>query len=207
MSEHYYANKPTAAHQRQVVRLDINDVHLVLVTDTGVFSRRGVDAGTRLLLESVPAPAEGVMLDMGCGYGPIGLYFAAVCPYCQVHMSDINERAVELSRENAVRNGLRNVTVFCGEAFAPLQKQKYHLIVTNPPIRAGKQCLLQMFSAAHRHLLPGGRFAFVARTQQGAKTLAKAVEQIFGNITDLARGGGYRVYMAYKDADATVALD
>ena len=114
--------------------------------------------------------------------------------------------AVELSRENAVRNGLRNVTVFCGEAFAR-SKSKSIISSSQIPHHAGKQCLLQMFSAAHRHLLPGGRFAFVARTQQGAKTLAKAVEQIFGNITDLARGGGYRVYMAYKDADATVALD
>ena len=74
-----------------MVRLDINDVHLVLVTDTGVFSRRGVDAAPVCCWKACGA-AEGVMLDMGCGYGPIGLYFAAVCPYCQVHMSDINER-------------------------------------------------------------------------------------------------------------------
>jgi 16S rRNA (guanine1207-N2)-methyltransferase len=207
LTEHYYAKKPTAAHQRQQVQLDISDVQLSLVTDTGVFSRRAVDAGTRLLLENVPFPTEGMILDMGCGYGPIGLYLAAACPHCQVHMSDINERAAELSRENAIRNGLTNVTVFCGEAYAPLKKQQYNLIVTNPPIRAGKQCLLQMFSAAHEHLTPGGRFVFVARTQQGAKSLANAVEQIFGNIEDLARGGGYRVYIARKSETESITSE
>lgn len=168
------------------------------MTDAGVFSRDDVDPGSRLLLSSVEPPAAGRILDLGCGYGPVGLYYAACCPACEVHLSDINERATELARENAVRNHIANVQIHTGEGFAPLAGLQFDLIVTNPPIRAGKEVLLTLFAGAHDHLNSGGRFAFVARTQQGAKTLARELQNIFGNVEDIARSGGYRVYAAIR---------
>jgi 16S rRNA (guanine1207-N2)-methyltransferase len=196
MNEHYYTARPEAAHRRQEVELRHGAVHLVLTTDASVFSRGGVDPGTKLLIASVPPPLGGLVLDLGCGYGPIGLYYAACAPACFVHMTDVNERAVALAAENAARNGLTNVAVHAGAGFAAVPPLQFDLIATNPPIRAGRAVLLELFAGAHARLRPGGRLAFVARTRQGAKTLAKAVEQLFGNVTDVARGGGYRVYIS-----------
>lgn len=198
--DHYYSESPRAVHRRREVVLDLHGITLSLVTDSGVFSRDSVDPGSLLLLKSVRGPDQGRILDIGCGYGPIGLYYAAKCPDCEVHLSDINERAVELSGENARRNCLSNVVVHKGDAFLPLAGLVFDLIVTNPPIRAGRQLLLRMFAEAHAHLVPGGRLAFVARTQQGAKTLARELLGVFGNVADAGRGGGYRVYEAAREA-------
>lgn len=200
-NDHYYSKHPAARHRRQELELRLHGVVLDLVSDTGVFSRRTVDKGTMLLIASIPPPQEGMVLDMGCGYGPIGLYYAARCPRCVVHMSDVNERAVALSRENAARNGLSNVTVHAGTGFSAVADLAFDLIVTNPPIRAGREVVLELFAGAKKHLTPGGVFAFVARTQQGAKTLAKKATSIFGNVEDVARGGGYRVYSARRQED------
>jgi 16S rRNA (guanine1207-N2)-methyltransferase len=198
VNDHYYSKQPRAAHQLHELRLEVGDTRLSLISDAGVFSRRAVDSGTLLLLSHVPTPDSGLVLDVGCGYGPIGLYYAASCPRCIVHMTDVNTRAVALSRQNASRNGLTNVVIH-DDTFPADDALRFDLIITNPPIRAGRQVLLEIFVGAHQRLHPGGRFAFVARTQQGAKRLATDAERLFGNVTDVARGGGYRVYTAVKE--------
>lgn len=198
MHDHYYSERPQAAHRRHELRLQLRGVDLILSSDSGVFSRRAVDTGTLLLLSHIPPPSGGAVLDIGCGYGPIGLFYAARCPSCAVHMSDVNERAVALSRENAERNGITNVAVHNG-AFPPDPDLHFDLTVTNPPIRAGRRIMLELFEGAQERLRRGGSFAFVARTQQGAKRLAADVERIFGNVTDVARASGYRVYAARKE--------
>ena len=199
VNDHYYSKQPRAAHQPYELRLELGGIELSLISDAGVFSRRAVDSGTLILLSHVPPPQGGLILDIGCGYGPIGLYYAASCPRCIVHMTDVNTRAVALSRQNASRNGLVNVVVH-ESTFPPDADLRFDLIITNPPIRAGRRVLLEIFAGAQQRLHPGGRFAFVARTQQGAKRLATDVERYFGNVSDVARGGGYRVYAAVKES-------
>lgn len=137
MTEQYFAREPKVAHRRASISLSLRGITLDLITDAGVFSRDGVDPGSLLLMRSVEPPAEGAILDLGCGYGPIGLYYAARAPRCTVHLSDVNERAVALSRENAARNRLTNVQVHAGPGLAPLAGLVLDMIVTNPPIRQG----------------------------------------------------------------------
>lgn len=198
--DHYYSQRPKAAHRRREIQLDVHGIRLSLVSDAGVFSRDAIDPGTKLLLASVQPPVGGLILDVGCGYGPIGLYYAARCKECTVHLSDVNKRAVDLADENARRNGLLNTVIHWGSGLETVAGLSFDLIVTNPPIRAGRKVVLEIFKSAHDRLVSGGRFAFVARTQQGAKTLARELDRTFGNVEDVARAGGYRVYEAVRSS-------
>jgi 16S rRNA (guanine1207-N2)-methyltransferase len=198
LAEHYFTRTPAAAHGRQEITFVTKHIELSMVTDTGVFSRHEVDLGTQLLVESVTPPSDGLVLDLGCGYGPIGLAYAAMQPNCHVHMTDVNERAVALAKENAARNNINNVTVHQGEGLAAVAGILFSLIVTNPPIRAGRTVLMQLFATALAQLEPQGRLAFVVRTQQGAKTLAREVGNLGSNVLEVAKKSGYRVYVATK---------
>ncbi|MGH7751956.1 MAG: class I SAM-dependent methyltransferase, partial [Gemmatimonadales bacterium] len=174
----------------------------VLETDRAVFAGRGLDRGSRVLIESMTVGPRDDILDLGCGYGVIGLAAAALAPQGWAHLVDVNERAVTLAQENAVRNGLGNVTAHLGDGIAPVVGLRFDLVLTNPPIRAGRPVVLRFFAGAHTVLRPGGRFLFVARTGQGARTLARHAEALFGAVTETAKGGGFRVYLATKAAAA-----
>jgi len=170
----------------------------VFETDRGVFSYRGVDRGTRLLLEALHVRPTDEILDVGCGYGVIGIMAASQAPLGRAVLVDVNERAVELSRRNAARAGLRNVEVRQGSLYEPVAGETFDLIVTNPPIRAGRGVVRAIIEGARAHLRPGGTFYLVARTAQGAKTLGRLIAQVFGNAEEVERGGGFRVYRAVK---------
>jgi 16S rRNA (guanine1207-N2)-methyltransferase len=166
------------------------------LTDRGVFSYGRVDRGTRLLLEALEVGPRDEVLDLGCGYGVVGVVAATLAPEGKVVMVDVNARAVELARENARRHGLGNVEVLEGDLYGPVAGRRFDVIVTNPPIRAGRVVVRAVVEGAVRHLKPHGRFYLVARTAQGAKTLGKMVAEVFGQVEEVERGGGYRVYRA-----------
>lgn len=181
------------------MRLALRGVELVLTTDAGVFSRGRVDPGTRLLIEAMRLPEAGPILDLGCGYGPIGLTAAKLRPDLEVHLVDVNERAVALARRNAAANGIRNVRIVQGDGFAPFPPEmRFAAIYTNPPYRAGKAAVYAMAQQAHERLLPGAFFACVGRTKQGVKSLARHLETLFAEVREVEKGGGYRVLEAIK---------
>ncbi|MDR7567471.1 MAG: methyltransferase, partial [Armatimonadota bacterium] len=142
---------------------------------------------------------EDEILDVGCGYGVIGLVAAAQASRGRAVLVDINERAVALARGNALRNGIRNVEVLWGDLYEPVGDRAFDLIVTNPPIRAGRAVVRALIEGARAHLRPGGRFYLVARTAQGARTLGRIIGEVFGNVAEVERGGGYRVYRAVRE--------
>ncbi len=180
------------------VRARLRGREWTFVTDRGVFARGGVDAGTRLLIEAMRiAPADHI-LDVGCGYGPVGLVAAALAPLGQAVLVDVNERAVMRAAENARVNGVSNVEVLQGDGCGPVASRLFDTAVTNPPIRTGKATLRRLVREIWQHLRPGGRLYFVARTAQGAKTLARDVAEVFDTVTELERESGYRVYEAVK---------
>lgn len=147
------------------------------------------------MLESLPLDFEiSQVLDLGCGYGPIGLTIAKLLPKATVYMSDVNERAVELGIRNARLNGITNVIIKSGEGFEPFSNQTFDLIVTNPPIRAGKQIIYGMVDRAFRALNPGGWLVLVIKTKHGAKSMEAKLNSVFNNVTELEKGGGYRVF-------------
>jgi len=194
----YFAQQPAVPSRRREVDARLRGRSWTFLTDAGVFAREGVDPGTRLLIEAMRIDAGDRVLDLGCGYGPIGLVAATLALRGQVVMVDVNERAVVLARENAARAGLDNVEVFQGDGTAPVRGRTFDVVAMNPPIRSGRDAVRRLLRESREALRPGGRFYLVVRTAQGAKTLAKEVEGMFAQAREIARGGGYRVYEAMK---------
>ncbi len=163
-------------------------------TAAGVFSRRAVDRGTRLLLDTVTPKNDTDILDLGCGYGAVGIVMAARAPHARVVLVDINPRAAALAQENIRLNGVANAEVRVGDGCAPVGERRFDLILLNPPIRAGREVVLRLLGDARARLRPGGRLYLVARTSQGARTLGRLMAGLFDPVTEVERGGGFRVY-------------
>ena len=196
MSEHYYTKNPTSEHAERDVRAELFGMEFIFTTDSGVFSRDGVDPGTKTLIEALP-PIEGRALDLGCGWGAAGLPVAKKNPGCTVVMTDINERAAELSRKNAKRNGVKNVEIITGDGLESVTGE-FSAIFTNPPIRAGKQKIYEMFAQCGDHLVSGGCLYIVIRKQQGAPSALKYLSGIYASAEVIDRSGGYWVIKAQK---------
>jgi len=196
--QHYFSKQPEAPSRRRVIHATLRGREWTFRTDRGVFSPAGVDAGSRLLVETMTLEPSDAVLDLGCGYGVLGLVAATLVQSGRVAMVDVNERAVELAKENAALAGLTNADVLRGDGIEPVRGRQFDVIVTNPPIRAGKAQLHRLFREAYGVLRPGGRLYFVARTAHGARTLARDAAAIFDEVREMERGGGYRVYQATK---------
>lgn len=196
MSEHYYSQNPSADHDRQIYTSTIRNITLEFVTDTGVFSKDGIDFGTRLLIESLQLSGKQRILDAGCGYGPIGLYAAKLYPQAHVTLIDINERAVSLSKENAERNHIHNTEILQSDRFAQLEGQCYDVVLTNPPIRAGKDVVHALFEEAAKHLNPDGELWIVIQKKQGAPSALQKLETLFSQVQEITKKKGYRIYRA-----------
>ncbi|MBQ4089116.1 MAG: class I SAM-dependent methyltransferase [Clostridia bacterium] len=196
MTEHYYTKNPTSEHHERDVKAEIFGMDFIFTTDSGVFSRDGVDPGTRTLIEALP-DIEGRALDLGCGWGAAGLPVAKKNPGCTVVMTDINERAAELSRKNAKRNGVKNVEIITGDGLESVTGE-FAAIFTNPPIRAGKQKIYEMFAQCRDHLVPGGCLYIVIRKQQGAPSALKYLGETYDSAEVIDRSGGYWVIKAQK---------
>ena len=196
MSEHYYTKNPTSEHNERDIKASIFGMDFIFTTDAGVFSRDGVDPGTRTLIEALPV-IEGRALDLGCGWGAAGLPVAKKNSACTVIMTDINERAAELSRKNAKRNGVSNVEIITGDGLESVTGE-FNAIFTNPPIRAGKQKIYSMFADCKDHLISGGCLYIVIRKQQGAPSALKYLAELYGEAEVIDRSGGYWVIRATK---------
>ena len=191
MAEHYYTQNPGAAHDEKQVLFEVLDLQLKCTTDAGVFSRDGLDMGTRILLEALP-PLHGRVLDLGCGWGPVGTALGRKYPDIEIVMTDVNDRAVQLARRNLAANGVKNAAVVQGDAYENVQGC-FDAIVLNPPIRAGKAVIYAMFEAAKAHLAEDGALYIVIRKQQGAESAQKYLEGLYGSVDRLAREKGYWV--------------
>ena len=197
-TSHYFSPAPPVASSGRVVEYRDRDRAFRFHTAAGVFARRGVDRGSRLLLETVEPSAAQRILDLGCGYGVLGIVMAARAPQARVVLVDVNPRAVELARENATLNRVDHVDVRCGDGCAAVAGQTFDLVLFNPPIRAGRSVVLRLLREAHECLEPQGRLYLVARTQQGARTLGRLMGAIFASAAEVGRGGGFRVFEARR---------
>lgn len=195
MPEHYYTQDPHSAHRERSIIAQAADLQLSFDTDAGVFSKNELDPGSRLLIESVGA-LSGRVLDLGCGWGPVGICLALKNPQARLVMSDVNERALSLARRNLQKNGAV-AEVIESDGFAALEGTFDH-VVTNPPIRAGKALIYGLFDTAFERLTPGGTLNIVIRKQQGAPSALKHLQEVFGNAEVIARGGGYWIIRAVK---------
>lgn len=200
--EHYFAEKPKSQSRIKRIKTLLRGREFIFETDRGVFAKDYIDTGTRRLIEKVRLPEEGEVLDWGCGYGAMGIAIAATHPKLRVWMIDINERAVALAKRNAKLNKVKNVMILKSNGFSAFPPElRFDVIVTNPPIHAGKGVLVQLIRDAFKWLKVGGSFWFVVRTQHGAKTLQRIAEEIFGNSECVDIHGGYRVIVASKKSE------
>jgi 16S rRNA (guanine1207-N2)-methyltransferase len=197
-TSHYFSPVPPVASRGRVVEFRDRGRAFRFHTAAGVFARRGVDRGSRLLLTTVdPSGAERI-LDLGCGYGVLGIVMAARAPQARVVLVDVNPRAVALAKENVALNRVGNAEVRCGDGCAALAGETFDLVLFNPPIRAGREVVLRLLREAHGCLAPHGRLYLVARTQQGARTLGRLMGTIFASAAEVGRGGGFRVFEARR---------
>lgn len=193
-NDHYYSSRPAAGHVEKEIKDSLRGVELSFITDAGVFSRSSIDTGTRLLVENVCLNGANSILDLGCGYGVIGITFAKINTGSKVFMVDVNERAVALSKHNARLNKVSNTTVLLGNGYNPVKEEKFDLIITNPPIRAGKEIIYSFIENSVEFLNKDGRFCAVIQRKQGAKSFEKKMKEVFSKVSIVARGGGFKVF-------------
>lgn len=198
MADHYYSSNPTAEHDRKVWDATLRGQTFRFVSDAGVFAKGGVDFGSRTLIEAMEIPQDAQVLDVGCGYGPIGLAAAKLAGRGHVTMIDVNARAVDLARENAELNQVGNVTILESDLFAALKDQKFDVVLTNPPIRAGKSIVHAIFEGAYERLESGGALWIVIQKKQGAPSAKAKLESLFERVEEVTKDKGYRIYKAVK---------
>ena len=186
---HYFENNPTSSHEEKMIKVFIKNNHFSFITDNDVFSKKGLDFGTRTLLESIDIDKiNGKVLDFGCGYGPIGIFLAYYGK--DVDMLDINNRAIELAKRNAKINNVK-ANIFASDLYDKVA-DKYDYIISNPPIRVGKEILYKILFGAKEYLNQNGHLIFVVHKDQGAKTLAKNLEEKY-KVTIINKKKGFFV--------------
>ena len=190
MTEQYFAKQPGSESRPLETEFTYRGHTLRLMTDSGVFSRGSVDEGSALLMECLPEQLTGRVLDLGCGAGVIGVCVGKASRI-ELTQSDVNRRALDLTRENLKRNGVDGDVVE-SDGFSALEG-RFDTIITNPPIRAGKAVIYRLFAEARDHLAEGGALYLVIRKQQGAESAKRYLETLFESVELTGRKKGYWV--------------
>ncbi|MFC4803428.1 class I SAM-dependent methyltransferase [Neobacillus sp. GCM10023253] len=199
MTEHYYSRSQKVESDPKYWDFTLRNHQFRFKTDNGVFSKREVDFGSRLLIESYTIPEiNGPILDVGCGYGPIGLSIAKANPDRIIHMVDVNERALELARENAVLNKIENVKIYESDRLLSVKEDSFSAILTNPPIRAGKKTVHDIFEQAYERLAARGELWVVIQKKQGAPSAMEKMKELFSNAEVIDKSKGYFIIKAKK---------
>jgi len=197
-ADHYFAEHPKSEPLFGLVCTRLKNITFTFVTASGVFSTKKVDLGTRLLIETMVLPENGCALDLGCGYGAVGIAAAAFNPKLHVILTDVNRRAVLLARQNIEKNRVPNAEARHGTLYNPVGDCVFNCILSNPPVSAGMKTVEAIIRGAPAAMTCKATFQMVVRSKIGRKTLPKVFEETFGNFTVLARESGYRVIMAEK---------
>ena len=198
--EHYYTNNPTSKSEEKEIEYYIQDKKIKLVVDNGVFSKNHVDIATNFMLNVLlKEDVKGEILDVGCGYGVIGITLATFFKDVKVTMLDINERALNLAKKGIKLNKLDDIRIIESDGLSVLKEdQKFDIIVTNPPIRAGKQVIYKMYEDSFKHLKNGGTFYLVINKKHGAPSTKEFLMELFGNCEVLDKKTGFNVMKCIK---------
>lgn len=191
---HYFTNEENLKSEIEKVIVEINGIPFYFYTDNGVFSKGELDFGTELLLKNFKYdnPNNKTLLDIGCGCGPIGIYASHLG--FTVDMSDVNKRAIHLSKMSLKEQGL-NANVFESDAYKNITN-KYDYIVSNPPIRVGKEKLYEIVMNAKEHLKDDGSLWIVVRKQQGAESMVRDMKNAYKTVEVIAKKKGFFIIKA-----------
>jgi len=199
LSEHYYSRTQKVESDPKFWDYKLRNFSFRFKTDNGVFSKREVDFGSRLLIESFMMPdIEGHVLDVGCGYGPIGLSIAKDFNNRIVHMVDVNERAIQLAKENASLNHITNVDIYESDRLLNVKDVQFAAVLTNPPIRAGKQTVHDIFEQSYERLVLDGELWVVIQKKQGAPSALEKLKTLFSDVETVNKTKGYFIIKAKK---------
>jgi 16S rRNA (guanine1207-N2)-methyltransferase len=197
-TDHYFSSEPKSKERFGLVRANLCGRNFEFLTASSVFSKTKVDLGTRLLIESMVLPKTGTVLDIGCGYGVVGIVAAKLNPKLLVVMTDVNTRAVRLARKNLQANKTPNVEVRQGYLYEPVEGSMFNTILSNPPVSAGMDTVKAIVTQAPKAMADKATFQMVIRSKIGAKILPELFCETFGNCQVIARGSGFRVLMGQR---------
>ena len=201
MANHYYTKNPESISQQKHWTYRLKGNTLSFTSDNGVFSKHTVDFGSELLVESYDIPEQfqkASLLDIGCGYGTMGLAYGKAYPELSIEMIDVNERALVLAQENAKKNGIHNVDIHESNLYDSVKKSQYEIIISNPPIRAGKIVVHTILEKAYDYLAENGQLVIVIQKKQGAPSAQKKMEEVFGNCERIQWDKGYWILVSTK---------
>jgi 16S rRNA (guanine1207-N2)-methyltransferase len=195
MNAHYFTDEK--AGKPYLIKAHVRGEDVEFYSAPGLFSKERLDNGTKLLLESAQLPAQGSVLDLGCGSGSIGVLIKKWHPNLLVTQSDVTEKALAVTEQNAAHFGVhtRVVRSDCYDAFPG---EQFSTILVNPPRAAGKDIIFRMIQEAPPHITSGGTLQLVAMTNKGGSSYEKMMQQSFGNVEVIGRGGGFKVYKSKK---------
>ncbi len=197
---HYFDTDPQAEHQIRDIPARFHGIDFRFTTDSGVFSKTRLDYGTELLIETVIVDQPkmiGKLVDLGCGYGPVGIVLKRVYPALDITMCDINLRALTLARLNAKANQVAYLTILKSDILEAVEGPVDY-ILTNPPIRTGKQMVFDFYTQAHEKLKPGGLLFVVIQKKQGAPSSLVRLEELFSQAEVIEHSAGYWIIRAKK---------
>ncbi|ASQ48120.1 methyltransferase [Leptotrichia sp. oral taxon 498] len=201
---HYFSEVQDVKSVKKIINYEIKNEKFEFLTDNGVFSKIKVDFGTDVMLRTFlneNKKLENIrILDIGCGYGVVSVVLKRFFRKARILSTDVNERALELTRENIQKNNrtddfeVRKSFVFDNIS------ENFDMILSNPPIRAGKQVIFEIYEKSFFHLNKNGKFYCVIQTKHGAKSTKKKLEELFGNCTTLVIEAGYRIFRCVKNS-------
>ena len=196
MTKMYFAENPDAEHDIHELKVQLLGQKMTFLTDAGVFSKKMIDYGSQALLKCLDFHKQESVLDVGCGYGTLGLTLVKA-KEVKATLVDINLRALDLARQNADRNQVL-ATIFQSNIYQNVEG-RFHHIISNPPIRAGKQVVHEVITGSYTHLLDGGDLTIVIQKKQGAPSAKAKMEEVFGNCEILKKDKGYYILRSRKE--------
>jgi 16S rRNA (guanine1207-N2)-methyltransferase len=203
MTEHYYTKKPKSKPVYGLIKAKLRGFDLEFITASGVFSWKKIDRGTWTLVEAMEIKPDDDVLDLGSGYGVMGIVAAKLAPNGHVMLVDVNKRAVSLSKKNIVHNQITNAVAIYSDGFERLENMQFDVILSNLPFAVGLEKVFSLIRGAKEHLNLGGTLQVVGRHTKGGKRVEAYMLQIFGNVRVLKKSGGFRVYLAKNEYPQT----
>lgn len=197
MSNQYFENNPNIKSEPYNIDFYYYNHKLTFKSDNGVFSKHGIDFGTRLLLKNVTVKENDKVLDVGCGIGVMGISIGKMHPEVSVEMVDVNLRAINLAKDNAILNKLENTVIYESNCYENVSGQ-FDLIVTNPPIRAGKKVVLSIVLGGKNHLTNSGKILVVIQKKQGAESCLKMMKEVYSSVEVIDKDKGYLIIQGVK---------
>ena len=198
MQEHYYTEKPKSRLKLFKISAILRDKRFEFFSATGIFSQKKIDLGTELLINDCEIKDNWDVLDLGCGYGAVGIAIKRLFPTTNVFMTDINQRATKIAKKNAELNNV-NVEIMHGNLFETFKNRKFNTILINPPQTAGNDVCFKMIELSKDFLEENGLLQIVARHNKGGSSFEKQMQIIFNNVTTISKKSGYRIYVSHNN--------